>query len=43
MTHPNGQDHSNQTEEDVFGGEPLADSGFENENAEPDFAEETEE
>jgi hypothetical protein len=43
MAYPNGQEQRNQTEEDVFGGEPLADSGFENENAESDFAEEAEE
>ncbi|HLH02757.1 MAG TPA: hypothetical protein VKX25_08300 [Bryobacteraceae bacterium] len=43
MAYPNGQEHSNEPEADVFGGEPLADSGFENENPESNFGEGTEE
>lgn len=43
MAYPNGQKHLNETEVDVIGGEPLADSGFENENPESDFGEGAEE
>lgn len=43
MAHPNGQEHSNQSEVDVIGGEPLANSGFEDENPESDFGEGAEE
>ncbi len=39
MAYPNGQEPPNQTEVDVIGGEPLADSGFEDENTESDFVE----
>ena len=43
MAYLNGQEPPNETEVDVIGGEPLADSGFEDENPESDFAEGAEE
>jgi hypothetical protein len=43
MAYPNGQEYLNETEVDVIGGEPLANSGFEDENPESDFREGAEE
>jgi hypothetical protein len=43
MAYPNAHEHPNQIEVDVLDGEPLADSGFEDENSESDFTEKAEE
>lgn len=43
MANPNGQEHSDETEVDVMAGEPVTDSGFEDENPESDFADGAEE
>lgn len=43
MAYPNGQEQLNETEVNVMDGEPLADSGFEDETPDSDFAEGAEE